>query len=248
MVFCSILPHRSPLKELLGNFSLVHSRFRAAAEGATVFTHEFSLVAPWGYEESSEDDDWCYDFDNPRPGYRERCCEQFSEWLPCHSPHVTRLQLTNFNKTFDKFPPNLRELDLGGCGVQQHYEKECRVAHTFRRPWGPGEHLMKDCTTLTKLHLSACFYTRTTLREVAVCASLKHLSISCPEHELDSCDVGSWVYSAIEDDSSSSRISGPEQPVDAVELLLGLEAFGSSGGPTTPGDCLQDSSSRRLCL
>lgn len=174
------------------SFSLAHSRLQAAADQATnaqpVFRHTFSLNS----KPSQQNDDDYDDYDDARdcPDHRQECCEHFGRrWLRDHGQHLTKLKLTNFNKGFKELPPQLKELELHGCAARWHAPDECGVTQTFGYATcsGGSRDMLRELTSLTKLHMGCCAYTYNTPRQVAAATSLQHLTWSHPALELASC-------------------------------------------------------------
>jgi hypothetical protein len=223
-VLVSVAAHLPP-GHRIGSFSLAHSRLKAAADHATkaqdAFSHTFSMFRThtWHPGNQNNEDDYDrdrWDYDDPRdmPNFREDCCCNFARcWLPKHGQHLTKLQLTNFNKGFDTLPPGLRELELHGCAARWHERMERGLVHTFG--WATSScfcigattsaatwtrDMLRDLTSLTKLHMGACSYSQNTIRQVAAATNLKHLTYSCPVPELPSCCIG-YFTSYLETDS-----------------------------------------------
>jgi hypothetical protein len=108
----------------LTDFSLAHSRLRAAADHATKtqlsFSHTFQLYSP--RDRALRDEWWDVWTKDPRaiPDYRRECCDGFANWLLKHGQNLTRLQLTNFNIQLFNPLPDLKDLELYGCGAVWH--------------------------------------------------------------------------------------------------------------------------------
>ena len=89
--------------------------------------------------------------------------------------------------------------------------------------------MLRDLTSLTKLHMGACSYSQNTIRQVAAATNLKHLTYSCPVPELPSCCIG-YFTSHLETDSIKNLTSLSHLELRTVSPSTGRIQLEIDGG------------------